>query len=239
MRMYTNPRKRLKFNKRKIIFIIILFILFNTGVFIFYFTSKLGSVMLEAAERELYEITSMIIINNITREKLNHVALEDIIVVNKNQNEEVTDIDFRLDMAYEMLLYLRQDLDRAAFAVKDGEVPDNASVVNDNLIIKIPFYAYTNNPLLMNLGPRVPVKVNLLEVIRGEIITTVSDYGINTILVNVWLNLYVSQSIILPTGREVTNIDFEILIASRIIQGQIPNFFPGMIERQSGIINLE
>lgn len=213
--------------------------MFNTGIFIFYFTSKLGAVMLEAAERELYEITSMIIVNNITREKLNHIAMEDIIVVNRNRNEEVTDIEFRLDMAYEMLINLREDLDRAAFAVKDGEIPDNATVINDNLIIKVPFYAYTNNPLLMNLGPRVPLKVNLLEVIRGEIITTVSDYGINTILVNVWLNLYVSQSIILPVGREVTNIDFEILIASRIIQGQVPDFFPGGFQRQSGIINLE
>ena len=195
--------------------------------------------MLEAAERELYEITSMIIVNNITREKLRHVAIDDIIIVNKNNHGEVTDIDFNLDLAYEMLINLREDLDRAAFAVKAGEVPEGTAVVNDGLIIKVPFYSYTNNPLLMSLGPRIPIRVNLLEVIRGEIYTTVSDYGINTILVRVFLNLYVTQSIILPVGREVSNIDFEILIASRIIQGRIPNLFPGHFGSNSGIINLE
>ena len=195
--------------------------------------------MLEAAERELYEITSMIIVNNITREKLRHVAIDDIIIVNKNNVGEVTDIDFNLDLAYEMLINLREDLDRAAFAVKAGEIPPGTAVVNEGLIINVPFYAYTNNPLLMSLGPRIPIRVNLLEVIRGEIYTTVSDYGINTILVRVFLNLYVTQSIILPVGREVSNIDFEILLASRIIQGRIPNLFPSQFGSASGIIYLE
>ena len=235
--MRTHLKQSL-FSKTRIIFIIILFILFNTTFFVFYFSSRLGEVMLTAAERELYEITSMIVVNNITREKLNHVALDEIIVVNLNPAGEVIDIDFRLDLAYEMLINLREDLDRAAFALKAGEVPPGTAVINDELIIKVPFYAYTNNLLLMSLGPSIPVQVNLLEVIRGEISTSVSDYGINTVLIRVFLNLYITQSIILPIGREIMNIDFEILIASRVIQGRVPNLFPGQFGSNSGMINL-
>jgi len=238
--MYSKKRRKIFcLNKRKIIFLIVLSVFINTGFFIYYFTSRLGEVMLDAAEREIYNITSWLVINNITREKLRYIAIDDIIIVNKNNQGEVTDIDFRLDVVYEMLLDLRTDLDRAAIEFKLGDVPENSIVLNDNLIIKVPFYAYTNNPLLMNLGPRISFKVNLLEVIRGEVITTVSDYGINTILINVFLNLYVTQSVILPMGREVTDIDFEILIASRVIQGRVPSFFAGGFESHSGIINLE
>ena len=196
--------------------------------------------MLKAAEREIAEITTTLVINNITREKLRYIAVDDLITVNKNINDEITDIDFKLDVAYDMLLDLRADLDIVVYALKDGVLPfKNMSVINDNLIIKIPFYTYTQNPILMNLGPKIHAQVNLLQTMRGSIDTKISSYGINSVLISLYLNLYITQTITLPTNRENTHTDFEILLASRVIQGKVPSFYAGKYETNSGLIHIE
>ena len=232
-------RRRIIINKKRIIFVVTLLIIINTYFFVTYFSSKLGEVMLVAAEKELEEITTMIIVRNIARENLPKVAVEDIIIVNKNSDDEITDIDFKLDVAYDMFFDLKTKVDNEVFNIKKGIIPTNASVINDNLIIKVPFYAFTDNPLLMNLGPKLHIKVNMVETSRGSITTELSAYGINTVLIEVYLNLVITESIILPTGRETIELEFNILLASKVIQGKVPSLYTGNKITESPIFNLE
>jgi len=230
---------RITINKKKIIFIIIILIFINTAFLLLFFASKLGEVMLLAAEKELKEISTMIIVNNISRENLPKVSVDDIIVANKNANDEITDIDFKLDLAYDMFFDLKAKVDNEIFNVKKGIIPTNASIINDNLIIKVPFYAFTDNPLLMNLGPKLHFKVNMIETSRGSITTEVSAYGINTVLIDCYLNLTITQSIILPTGREVVSLEFNLLLASKVVQGKVPSLYTGKYQANSPIFNLD
>ena len=232
-------KRRIKVNRKRILFIVSILIILNTYIFITFFASKLGYVMLKSAEKELEEITTMIIVRNIARDNLPKVAIEDIIIVNKNNSDEITDIDFKLDVAYDMFFDLKTKVDSEVFNTKKGIIPTNASIINDNLIIKVPFYAFTNNPLLMNLGPKIHIMVNLIETSRGSITTEVSAYGINTVLIEVYLNLIITESIILPTKREVITLEFNILLASKVIQGKVPSLYTGKKISESPIFNLE
>lgn len=232
-------KKRLMLSKPKIIFILILLIFLNTMAFLFHFTSILGDVLLTTAEKELKEVTVLIVGSNISKERLSRIGVEDLIIANKNSKEEITDIDFKLDVAYEMLLELKDALDVAVLAVKQGNISTKTHVINDNLVLKIPFYAYTNNPLLMNLGPKIYLGIQMIEYIRGSVTTKVTSYGINSVLIDLYLNLQITESILLPTNRESIVLDYEILLASKVIQGKVPNFYPGTYEMNSGEINIE
>ena len=44
----------------------------------------------------------------------------------------------------------------------------------------------TNNALLSNLGPKVPVKINLVGNVISNVGTKVENYGINSIMVEVY-----------------------------------------------------
>jgi len=223
--------------KQKILLVIFLIIFLNTGFFGYYFTNRLGEVLLIAAEKELREVTTLVVSSNITQDRLKRIGYQELIVAHKNQAGEILDVDFKLEVAYEMLLDLKDTLDLAVLNIKNGIIPTKTKVIKNNLVIEVPFYAYTNNLVLMNLGPKVCVKVSILEYIRGSITTKITSYGINTVLVDVYLNLFITESILFPVNRENIVIEYNILLASKVIQGKIPSFYQGKYETNSGIIN--
>ena len=235
----VNYQKRVYLTKKKILFIIILIIFLNSGLFLYHFTMKLGDIILVAAEKELKEITQIVVGNAISKDTLPKVAVDDIIIANKNRNDEITDIDFKLDVAYDMMFELKGNLDLIVLAIKNGEITTKTTAINDRLIIKVPFYAYTNNPFLMNLGPKIHLQINMIEVVRGSVSTEVKNYGINSVLISVYLNIFISESILFPTNREAINLDYNILLASKVVQGKVPSLYTGKYETTSEIINVE
>jgi len=232
-------RKRIHLNKIKVIFLLLLLIILNTSVFIYYFTDKLSDAVLLVAERELKEISQLTIGNNISREDLPKVSVDEIIIAHRDQNNEITDIDFKLDVAYDMMFALKGKLDLIVADLQAGKLTTKTTVIGDNLVIKVPFYSYTNNILLTNLGPKIYLKIELLELVRGSVTTKVTSYGINTSLVNVYLNLFITESIVFPTNRENIVLEYELLLASKVIQGKVPSLYTGKYEASSDIINID
>ncbi|MDD2504892.1 MAG: sporulation protein YunB [Bacilli bacterium] len=237
--------KRFKFKKRiyiksnRIILLIVIIIVLNTYFFYLIFLNKLSESLIETARREIKEITFNIVTKNLTKEKLSSIAAEELIVIKKNKQDEITDVDFKLDLAYAAMIDIKSNVEEEVKNLKYGNVPSTAISIGDNLIIKIPYYTYTKNGLLMNLGPKIHVKINLLENVIGDVFSKISSYGINTVLINLYLKLYITESFLYPVYDEKINLEFEVLIASRVIQGKIPSFYNGVLENSSPIINVK
>ena len=226
------------FSKQRMVFLIVLLTFFTSTVYIFFFTSKLSDVIIMAAERELTEMSQLIIGSKMTRDKFSMVGIDDIIVANRNRDDEIIDIDFKLDVAYDMMLSLRDELDKAVADLKQGKVTKNSIMIKDNLVVKVPFYTYTNNALLMNLGPKMHIEVNILEILRGAVRTEVKSYGINSVLINVYLDYWLTQSILFPANRENIVVEYELLVASKVVQGKVPSLYTGRYEQSSEILNI-
>lgn len=232
-------KKRLQFKSNRIIFILSILICINTILFFSIFNTKLSTVLVEAAKKELKEITINIVTKNLTREKLKEIAADDLITVKKNNQDEITDVDFKLDRAYEVLIDIKTNIEKEVLDLKAGKVPSNTVAVGDNLILKVPYYSYTNNALLMNLGPEIYVKINLVENIIGDVYTRISSYGINTVLINLYIKFYLTESLLYPVKSEKIELEFEVLVATKVIQGKIPSFYNGVLENSSSIINVK
>lgn len=232
-------KKRLQFKISRIIFLLAILICINTIIYFSFFNSKLSNVLVEVAIRELKEITFNIVTKNLTKEKLKEITAEDLITIKKNKQEEITDVDFKLERAYEVLIDIKSNIEKEVVDLKAGKVPGNTLAIGDNLIIKVPYYAYTNNALLMNLGPKIYVKINLLENIIGDVYTRISSYGINTVLINLYIKFYLTESLLYPSKSEKIDLEFEVLVATKVIQGKIPSFYNGVLENSSSIINVK
>lgn len=167
------------------------------------------------------------------------VSMEDLIIINKDKEDAITHIDFKLDKGYEVILNIKEKIENEIINLKEGKIPYSATMIKDNFIIKVPYYSWTNNLLLMNLGPKVFVKVNLLENVRGDLYTKVTSYGINSILVNLYITIYIKESLLYPASSKQIEYNFEMLIASKVIQGKIPSFYNGILESKSGVINIK
>ena len=87
----------------------------------------------------------------------------------------------------------------------------------------------TNNALLANLGPKIPIKASFLYNIESNVDVTVSDYGINNALINLYIIINLKIVIEMPTESEVSNISYKYLIASKLINGVVPDFIGSSI----------
>ena len=230
-------RKKFYLNNKRILFILVIVIIINTIFNLKTFANKLGSNGVLLAEKELEEITVNLVTKSLSREKLTEIAAEDLIIIKYNKNDEITNVDFKLDRAYDVLIDIKQNIETEIRNLKKGDVPSSAVILKDNLIIKIPYYSYTNNVLLMNLGPKIYIKAHLLENIVGDVYTKISSYGINTVLVNLYIKFNITESLLYSAKTQKIEKEFEVLIATKILQGKIPNFYNGVMENSSSLIN--
>ncbi len=101
------------------------------------------------------------------------------------------------------------------------------------IVISVPTGSLLNNPLFSNLGPKIPVKIKLLGKVVGNIDIKVSDYGINNSLIEIYLVIKIKEQIVLPISSNEIKEEVRILVATRLIHGEIPNYLLGNIKESS------
>ena len=106
---------------------------------------------------------------------------------------------------------------------------------NKNVFLAIPSGVATNNVLFYNLGPKIPIKVAYIGNLFTNIKTNIKDYGINNALVEVYICIDIHNQIIAPFIDKVKKSSYTLLIASTIIQGQIPDYYNGLMEWESNL----
>lgn len=114
-------------------------------------------------------------------------------------------------------------------------VINKKSNFKDGIILEIPLSIITNNFLLINLGPKIPVKLSLTGEFESEISTKVEEYGINNALISVNVDIKVTEQITMPFISKQIVIENQIPIALNLINGKIPNYYLNGFEKTSNL----
>ena len=101
------------------------------------------------------------------------------------------------------------------------------------LLFLIPFGQLLNNVYFSQIGPKIPVIINLENSVFTNVSTKVTDYGLNNALLNVVLEVKLGYQIITPLQEEKKTLEYELLISSSVIEGKVPNFYGGSMESKS------
>jgi len=94
-----------------------------------------------------------------------------------------------------------------------------------------------NNVLLDNLGFRIPCKINFISDIDMGFKTRVKDYGVNNLLIEIYLVIDIKYYIMSPSTYKEFGETYEILVASKIVLGRIPMYYGGIMEKSSSIVS--
>ena len=65
--------------------------------------------------------------------------------------------------------------------------------------------------------------------------TKVTNYGLNNALVEVYVYVEFSNQIITPFKKQEMKLEYDAVIASMMIEGEVPSFYNGTIEKESSI----
>ena len=162
--------------------------------------------------------------NNQTNIKMNNVidntirnilALEEynnIIEIEKNEKEEITNINFNNSKINKIL-------------TKSSDKIMSLINKNNEKIYKIPFGRISDNHLIQNIGPNIPYAINILGNLNNNTYINIKEYGINNSIIEVILKVEIEYQIMLAFTKETKKISKEIILESKIIQGNIPSYY--------------
>ena len=71
---------------------------------------------------------------------------------------------------------------------------------------------------------------------RSNFKTKVVNYGMNNVLVELYLVVKIESWFINPFDENKFGEEYEYIISSQIINGSIPQYFGGVIEKASSIV---
>lgn len=155
--------------------------------------------------------------------------VDNLISLDKNSNEEIMNIDINTAKAYELMANIVKEL--KGKSNNYGDVDSYAKNKRGSMVLRYPIGLASSNILLNNLGYRIPLKLVLNSNVLTGIKTKVTNYGLNNALIEVYLKVSFVSNVIYFSMDEAVKSDYEILLASRMIMGRVPDMFNGYLEK--------
>ena len=226
------------------IFVIIICAIICSVIFIKILSNKIGPVYLDIAEKEVKKLIILVINNSINDEIISEIGNNELFDILKNNNNEIVLIDYNSANVNKFLALVVRTVSNNLDLIENGkynllsfdlEGYDN-KLLNKGIIADIPFGSLLGLNLLSNVGPRIPVKFNLIKDVSGGIDTKINEYGINNAYMEVLVKVNVNVNINLLFLSKTVSIECSIPISMKIIQGNIPNFYTGGINSTFGYI---
>lgn len=189
------------------------------------------------------KITKYVVNNAYVREKVNYYA-NDIYDIVKDDSNEIKNIVYDsavindlinsiTDRVYNMFNMLEYG-DLSKLNIRENILTTGVND-KDGIVIEIPSGVVTDNYLLSNLGPKIPIKLSLTGEYESYITTDVVEYGINNAMVTVYINVKVSEQITMPFVNDKVVIENKIPIFMSLVNGTIPNYFIGGFSKNSNL----
>jgi sporulation protein YunB len=100
-------------------------------------------------------------------------------------------------------------------------------VDRDPTVIEIPIGQATGNSILANLGPRIPVNLELVGAVRTQLVQEVEQLPINNVFVSLYVQVEADVQVVIPFTSKVTTVDTKILIDKNLVMGVVPEFYGG------------
>jgi sporulation protein YunB len=100
-------------------------------------------------------------------------------------------------------------------------------VDRDPTVVEIPIGQATGNTILANLGPKIPVNMELVGNVNTDIVEEREELGINNVLLSIYIYVEVDVQIVIPFTTTVKTVDSKILIDKHLVMGDVPDFYGG------------
>ena len=215
-----------------IILILILLFLSLYGAFRF-INRKVTPILMEYAELQVGRMATQVIRQAVSEKVTDKISVDDLFLITRDADGQIKTIDLNPINVNRMTGLVTEKVSDYLTKVEIGEI-DNLNLsaelfdskkVKKGIIFEIPSGIIFKNPILTNIGPKIPVKLNLIGDIATDVKTKVTNYGINNALIEVLVYVEVTEQVILPFASKRVKVEMNVPIALKLIQGTVPNYY--------------
>lgn len=229
-------KKNIKFN----IFISIIIGCFIISTFLLkIFSNNILPIFMEYSVSKIRNISINLINKAVSSELANLKSIDDMIVITKNSDDEIQMIDFDSTTVNKVLTSVTSNI---LHNLKNADTFSNvfegeSHKYSKGIFYEVPVGVVSNNIFLSNLGPKIPVKLNMIGDVFTNINTEVKEYGINNALVKISIDVSVNEKVIIPFISKTVNVSVSVPISLKLIQGNIPIYYGNGFSKNSNILS--
>jgi len=239
-------KKRYKYSP---ILTVITLVILASVILIKYMSNMASPIILTYAKLRVEQLGNQIIHNAISREILEELDVNKLFITVQNSNDQIISVDFNPVVVNKVLNDASDVIQRNLKALERGElhlIDDYKNIffgydierLKRGIIYELPFGVITNTALFANLGPKIPVKFSLIGSLNTNIETKIRNYGINNIIMEVFIYINISNRLIFPLISKDINYNITIPVVTKIMPGEIPKYYQSGINESSSILAL-
>ncbi|MBQ8891901.1 MAG: sporulation protein YunB [Bacilli bacterium] len=209
------------------LFIIFILIVIVSIMLIVLLNKKVIPIYMEYSEIEMKRVVTTVI-----NKSINEIELSDNLFILKN-DDDIKIIDYDPKVLNSILSNISNNVyDNLKLVEKmDNNILNRFNISKS--IFYIPSFIIFNSVMLNNLGPKIPIKLELIESVNSNVETKVTEYGINNSLIEVSVKVNTSVKMILPLSSKDVDVSVVVPLTIKIIQGSIPEYYFGDLKRSS------
>ena len=224
-------------NRRTIIYLLLIIFLL-TYTILSTIGKRSSDNIMEVSNTLINDLIIDIVNSSIKNDILKQNNINNLIEFNYNSQKEIESINYNLETAYDILVAIKNNILSTISNSNEYKYYYKYYINNNNIILEVPFYNYTSNIFIINLGPKIKSRINFLKTIDSSVKTEVKTYGINTIKLDIYASFTVISNIVVPFNKQEINNSFDILLTSKVINGKIPDYYGSGFKSESDIFNL-
>jgi len=214
--------------KKKIgrLLIIIIVVIILAFFVIIWLNNKVMPIYMNYSESEMKRLVTTVINKSVGEELTNQFDTNELFII-KSSNEKITMVDFdpvivnRVMSSVSNIVYDNLKL----ISEKNKETLEKFNVSES--IFYIPTGVIFDSVLLNNLGPKIPLNLELISSVNPDIKTKVTEYGINNSLIEVYIQVNASVKMVLPSYSKEMEIVVVVPLCVKLIQGDVPEYYQG------------
>ncbi|SDC45793.1 sporulation protein YunB [Pelagirhabdus alkalitolerans] len=224
------------FISRKQIMIIALFLcLITTFVSILYINHSIKPILLNIAETRNSQYANMAMGIAVNEHLELDLKLDELIEFHYDQEGRVVSYQVNTALENRIQRNIQYQVEDFLALLEKGQLPpthtdlDEAVMIDDvkaqTDLIEIPLGQVLGIPLLANLGPKIPVNLEVIGYVNTEVETLVTGMKINSVHIEPVVHISVEVRTIIPFGSKESRVEQSIPIGSGGYSGDVPLYY--------------
>lgn len=215
----------------------VLFFFFNMLVVLVFLLEVLNkSLMPGICEYGGYQCKNISsrLINYVVESQISDDIKREIVVYNEGEN---VSIDFNTSILNSVASNAVRKLQFYFYLLENGELDKeileileinvDKDQLDKGIVYKVPVGNVLKNVLISNLGVEIPVRYKLTGEVKGQIVCSLKEYGINSALLEINLEIKSNIMVVVPLMEKKEETVVSVPLVIQLIQGEIPEAFLG------------
>ncbi len=198
--------------KRIIIYVFLFLIVIMIFLLINFIDNYYGERVETYIENKGILYTQKFIQDAISNEISNEIAINELYIFQKDENDNIKSVIINTNKINNILSIINESLEKDIQLLNKEE-------------LYIPLSIILGENIFSNVGPNLKLTVIPIGNYKCDVVSKVSEYGINNSLFEISIKVEMKIQSLVPLNKIESNVECNIPIVMQIIQGDVPRYY--------------